>query len=336
MDTKDYFEISWATLRALVEPEVAKRASWTHEEHLKGGAKLVVGELKRVSTAAVELVDGTSLPYDYLVLAPGCAGGAGKPVHATHTARLAHFEAEAARLRGASSVLVVGGGPTGVELAGEIATDLPGKKVTLVSSTDVLCPMLVPSASKSLADELAGMGVRVLTGAKMARDAASGAFGAKTDKGDDVAADVVLDCTGSAPATAWARAPGGHPAIKLDEAGYIVVTPELRLADAPNVFALGDAAATADAKQGYLAVTNQAPTVAANLLASVAAPPKALKAAPTGPHGMMLVSLGRANGLLQAPGGWVMSGSWLRWLPVNIKCKGLFIDKVRAEHGLPK
>jgi NADH dehydrogenase FAD-containing subunit len=326
-------QISWALLRALVDPSIAPRISWKHEAHLKGAAKLVVGHLARVTDAAVELADGTTLPYDYLVLAPGAAGGVGKGTHGTLEERAAYYASEAARIAAAASVLIVGGGATGVEMAAEIASDHKGKTVTLVHSAEALVPLLTPKASQALRRELEAMGVRVLTGARVARQP-DGGFAAVTDKGDDVAADVVLDCTGSAPATRWATAAGGHAAIKLDEHGFIVVTKELHVPDAANVFALGDAAATDDPKQAYLAVTNQVPTTVANILASLAAPPGALKPAPSGPHGMMLVTLGRANGLAQFPGGYVAAGWWLSWLPTMLKSKSLFIDKVRGEHGV--
>ena len=321
-------QISWASLRAVVEPGIGERIAWTHESHLKGRAKLVVGAVKRVTEAAVELADGQSLAYDYLVLAPGCEGGYGKATHATLTARLAHHATEAARVKAAEAVLIIGGGPTGVELAAEIVADLPGKKVTLVQAHSRLLPQLTEAASAAALTELTTMGVTVLLGAKVPPGSS------KTDGGQDVAADVVFDCTGSKPATAWALAPGGHAGIKLNEKGFIVVSKALSLPDAPKVYALGDAAETGDAKQGYMAVTNQVPTVVANLLAAVAASVAPPKEAPTGPHGMMLVTLGRANGLAQFPGGYVVSGWWLSWLPTMIKSKSLFIDKVRGEHGL--
>ena len=110
------------------------------------------------------------------------------------------------------------------------------------------------------------------------------------------------------------------------------MTKELNLPEAKHIFALGDAAATEDAKQGYLAVTNQAPAVAANILAAIAAQP--YKPAASGPHGMMLVTLGSANGLAQFPGGHVVGGWWTSWIPTMIKSKSLFISKVRGEHGV--
>jgi NADH dehydrogenase FAD-containing subunit len=332
-DCKDFFEISWAGLRAMVEPSLAPRVAWKHEVHLKGAAKLLVGTVARVTAEAVELADGTAVPYDYLVLAPGCGGGVGKPLETTLEARIKAFEADVARIKAASAVLVVGGGPTGVELAAEILTEFPGKKVTLVQSGPALVPQLEAKAQKLLLTELIRMGCVVLTGTKVTRTP-SGALGALTDQGHDVAADVVFDCTGSKPHTAFCAAPGSHPGIKLDGDGFIVVNKELRVPDAANVFALGDAAATEDAKQGYLAVTNQVPTVVANLLAAVSEPKGAAKEAAVGPKGMMLVTLGRANGVAQFPGGYVVGGWWMSWLPTMIKSKGLFIDKVRGEHGV--
>ena len=210
----------------------------------------------------------------------------------------------------------------------ERVSDHPGKKVTLVHSGPELLPSLVPKAQELVKSELIRMGCVVISNAKVPRTPA-GQLGTQTDAGHDVAADVVFDCTGSKPCTAYCAA---HPGIKLDEKGFIVVNKELRAPDAANVFALGDAAATEDAKQGYLAVANQAPTVVANILAAVAG--GAAKAAGSGPNDMMLITLGRANGVAQFPGGYVAGGYWLSWMPTMIKSKGLFIDKVRGEHGL--
>jgi NADH dehydrogenase FAD-containing subunit len=52
-----------------------------------------------------------------------------------------------AALKGATNVLVVGGGTLGVELAGEVLTDYPDKKVTLVHSRDRLLPDMSTRAS---------------------------------------------------------------------------------------------------------------------------------------------------------------------------------------------
>lgn len=133
-------QLSWATLRPLVEPAFADRITWAHVDHLKGKARLVVASVEAVTEQQVLLsaVDGSSsqspVPYDYLVVATG-SSNAGAPAarargggHSALQARRAAFAAEAKILAEAQSVLIVGGGPTGVELAGEILTDQPNKK----------------------------------------------------------------------------------------------------------------------------------------------------------------------------------------------------------------
>lgn len=47
----------------------------------------------------------------------------------------------------APSVLVIGGGPTGVEVVGEVATEFPTKPLTIVQSGDRLLPDLSPKMS---------------------------------------------------------------------------------------------------------------------------------------------------------------------------------------------
>jgi apoptosis-inducing factor 2 len=49
-------------------------------------------------------------------------------------------------MESSQSILVVGGGSVGVELAGEIATDYPGKKVTLVHKGPRLLEFIGPKA----------------------------------------------------------------------------------------------------------------------------------------------------------------------------------------------
>lgn len=50
--------------------------------------------------------------------------------NADKTDRLWYAQDGFERLKAASSVLIVGGGPVGVELAGEIAEELPGKQAS--------------------------------------------------------------------------------------------------------------------------------------------------------------------------------------------------------------
>lgn len=312
----------------MVEPAVGERITWPHTEHLKGRAKLVVANVASVTATSVMLSDGTFIPFDFLVLAPGNGGLVGKPTHTTLAARRAFFVAEAARIGAAKSILIVGGGPVGVELAGEIVTDFPGKKVLLVHSGASL--MDSGMAGDSFAGKFSGnitaaarsAGVKVLTNARMTRTA-DGVFGGTTESGEDVSADLVYDCTGSRPSTAFLQ---GN--IPLSPSGYIKVEKTLQVVGKSNVFALGDAADTGDLKQGYTA-RDQAALVCANIEAALAKRGlKALKPAPV----MIFVSVGRKAGvgLLPMCGGCVVGSGMV----AGIKSKGLFIDDTRKDHGV--
>lgn len=58
------------------------------------------------------------------------------------------FEQANATLKAAKSILVIGGGPIGIEMAGEIMEEMPGKTVTLVTSKE-----LMPSPTVAFPDK---------------------------------------------------------------------------------------------------------------------------------------------------------------------------------------
>ena len=100
--------------------------------HLRGWARSIDPVAKSVT---VELVAGgvKVLTYDVLILAMGSKNGApAKPASVHSGTAAATMASVRAAVRAAACVAIVGGGPTGVDLAGEIATELPGREVHLV------------------------------------------------------------------------------------------------------------------------------------------------------------------------------------------------------------
>jgi NADH dehydrogenase FAD-containing subunit len=65
-------------------------------------------------------------------------------------------------VKAADSILIIGGGPVGVELAGEIVVDFPTKKVTLIQSGDRLIDFLGPKASEKTLKWLQSRNVEVI------------------------------------------------------------------------------------------------------------------------------------------------------------------------------
>jgi NADH dehydrogenase len=213
----------------------------------------------------VRLADGGSLPYDYLVVATGTthsyfghddwsehAPGL-KTLEDALTMRrriLAAFEAAELHPERADRLLtfvVVGAGPTGVELAGaltEIAVhamsrefrriDPSRARVILVEGADRVLPPYPEDLSESARRQLEGMGVEVLTGTVVAGVDSGGVTLAD---GTRIEAATVLWAAG-----VQASPLGAKLGVPLDRAGRVEVTEDLSLPDHPEVFVVGDLA----------------------------------------------------------------------------------------------
>ncbi len=137
---------------------------------LADGIRLVVDTATRIDAPArrVTLAVGGPIGYDYLIYAVGSGSADPRVPGAAECAYpLASLE-EAARLRAIldaapapAAVTVVGGGPTGIETAAELAE--AGRAVTLVCGA-VLGPYLHPRGRRAVAKRLAQLGVTVLAG----------------------------------------------------------------------------------------------------------------------------------------------------------------------------
>ncbi|HEY0800121.1 MAG TPA: NAD(P)/FAD-dependent oxidoreductase, partial [Steroidobacteraceae bacterium] len=207
------------------------------------------------------------MPYDYLVLATGAthsyfgkdewapfAPGLKRIEDALEIRRriLTAFErAEAApddrERQGLLTFLVVGGGPTGVELAGAIAElalfglekdfrsfDPAQARVILVQAA----PRLLPSFPERLAQiaqrSLEQLGVDIRLGSRVDHIDETGV----AIDGMRIEASTVLWAAGVAasPAAIWLNVPA-------DKAGRLIVGEDLRVPGLQNVFAIGDTAA---------------------------------------------------------------------------------------------
>ena len=235
------------------------------------GAANVRFQLAEVSSIDLEhRVLGTDLGdvgYDYLVLTAGSATsyfGLDSVEQTACTLRdlddaemlrdrvLQAFEAattepNAGRRRELTTTVVVGGGPTGVELAGALAElrrhglardypdlDLSGARIHLLEASDRLLPGFPQRSQENAREKLFQMGVEVRLQAIVA-DADE--RGVTLKSGERVPAGVVIWVAGMrAPALA-----DGLPTQKGDS-GRIVVDHTLQLPGHPEVYAIGDMA----------------------------------------------------------------------------------------------
>jgi NADH dehydrogenase len=152
--------------------------------------------------------------------------------------------------------VVVGGGPTGVEVAGELALTARGiarhfrrsdpsqAKVILLDAGDRLVSAFSEKLSKKVADQLASLGVTVREGARATEIDTRGVTIEVGGASERINARTVIWAAGvrAVPLTeAVARATGA----KTDRAGRIEVNPDLTLPGHPEITVIGDVASLA-------------------------------------------------------------------------------------------
>ncbi|XP_025013961.1 apoptosis-inducing factor homolog A isoform X2 [Ricinus communis] len=238
VDPKEYFEITWANLRALVEPSFAERSVINHRDYFTNG-RIIASSAVDVTDADVLTADGQVIPYDYLVIATGHADSVPK----TRTERLTEYQAGNEKIKSAHSILIVGGGPTGVELAGEIAADFPEKKVTLVHDGSRLMEFIGPKAANKTLKWLRSKNVEVKLEQRVDLNSITGSDGNctktyHTSAGETIKADCHFLCTGIPLGSAWLK----DTVLKnnLDANGRLEVDEYLRVRGWKNIFAIGD------------------------------------------------------------------------------------------------
>ncbi|CAI9261885.1 unnamed protein product [Lactuca saligna] len=247
IDPKEYFEIPWASLRGMVEPTFAERSLIQHKRYLTS-SRLIVSNAIGISDSEILLSEGRPIPYNYLVIATGHDDQVPK----TRSERLKQYQSENEKIKAAASILIVGGGPTGVELAGEIAVDFPEKKITLVHSGYRLLEFLGPKASKKTLDWLKSRHVEVkLDQTVNVEDCSNGTKLYTTSAGETIKADCHFLCTGKPLGSSWLK--GTILKDRLDELGRLIVDENLRVRGRKNIFAIGDITNIKEMKQGYLA-----------------------------------------------------------------------------------
>ena len=210
--------------------------------------------------------------FDYLIVATGArhayfghdewesvAPGLKKIDEATDTRKrllLAFERAEATADDNSRKKLltfvVVGGGPTGVEMAGAIAElarhtivrdfrniDPASARIVLVEAGPRLLPAFPETLSASAETQLRRLGVEIITGDSVIECDKSGV---KLKSGAEIETATIVWGAGvmASPAAKWLKA-------ATDRAGRIVIGADLKLPGQDNIFIIGDTASVTDA-----------------------------------------------------------------------------------------
>jgi NADH dehydrogenase len=229
--------------------------------------RVLLGEVDGIDVAAKKVhLEYGELAYDYLIVATGAthsyfghdewekvAPGLKSIEDALEIRRrmLYAFEAaereeDEARQRAWLTFVVVGAGPTGVELAGAFAEvakqslakdfrhiDPKRARVVLLEGGPRILPAYPEELSRSGQEQLESLGVEVRTDAKVTRIDSTGVWLGM----EKIEAHTVLWGAG-VKASPLGASLGGQ----LDRAGRVKVTPTLNIPDHPEVFVVGDLA----------------------------------------------------------------------------------------------
>ncbi|KAK3682950.1 hypothetical protein B0T22DRAFT_472310 [Podospora appendiculata] len=214
-------------------------------------------------TVTISLADTTAaatvtLTYHALIIATGAL--AVSPLLGLNSddapALRAAWAAFRARLPSAKHIVIAGGGPSGVEVAGEIGEHLngvrswwwPGAKqaayprvaITLVADSPTVLPQLRPVLGRAAQGYLARVGVDVVCGTRVVASApaADGGWDVKLSRGDTLHADEYIPCVGTAANTSFVRE--GDKARLLAADGRVRTDPGTLRTEVKGVYAVGD------------------------------------------------------------------------------------------------
>ncbi|SPP63121.1 NAD(P)/FAD-dependent oxidoreductase [Nitrospira lenta] len=321
--------------------------------------RVVMDEVEAIDREArlVRLRDSDAIPFDALIVAPGARhayfGHEGWEQFApglktlTDAVRLREnmllaFE-EAERRRVATGIhdrltfVIVGGGPTGVELAGALAEigrkamgpDFPAlhlenMSIILVEGGPRILPGFSPDLSATAAAALASKGVTLMLNSRVSEVRADGVV---------IGGDVIRSTN-----IIWAAGNTASPllaslGIARDQAGRIPVLPDLSIPGDPWIFVIGDAAHCAgrdgNPLPGLAPVAMQQGHYVARLIREgiAAEQRRPFAYADRG----TLATIGRAQAVVQL-GSWHFSGllAWLLWCVVHIFFLIGFRSRVRV------
>ena len=341
------YQVATATLSA---GDIGAPIRWVLRR--ASNVRVLLGEAASIDTAVrrVRLTDGATLDYTYLIVATGARHAYfGHPEWEAFAPGLktlddallmrrrillaferAEREEDAARRAQLLTFVLVGGGPTGVELAGTLAEitrqtlrdefkaiDTARARIVVVEAG----PSILSSFREDLRDaarrSLAQLGVEVREGTRVVGIDAHGVDVESGGGRERITSSTVL----------WAAGVAASPliqtlAVPLDRAGRAVVEPDLSIPGHPEVFVIGDASSFVHTRDGVplpgvVQPATQGAVHAAKMIL------RRERGEPSAPFvykdlGNMAI-VGRASAIADL--GWIrLSGllGWLAWLFLHI------------------
>lgn len=195
-------------------------------------------------TVTIALHDGgsESLEYYACVIATGIRSPtAATTLQGDHTISEKALKDMNTKLASAKEVIISGGGPIGVETAGEVASHLKGKaKVTLLSGSSKILPVMSQSRANKAEKLLQKLGVEVVHNAKVtgSEQTSDGKTEVRLEDGKSMTCNVYIPAHGCTPNSEFL------PENLKTKSGHVQANASTLRVDAagPRVYAAGDIA----------------------------------------------------------------------------------------------
>jgi len=312
----------------------------------QANSEVILGEAESIDRFARKVILGDGeIGYDYLIIASGAthsylghdawerdAPGLKTLEDALEIRRRVLVAYEAAEREPDPEIahewmtfVIVGAGPTGVELAGALAEisrrvlardfrriDPRRARIVLIEGTPCVLPAMTPQSSVSARRQLERLGVEVMTSTMVT---------GIDDRG-------VMHVGGRIPTRTviWAAGVAASPlgkslGVPLDRAGRVIVNPDLSVPGAPDVFVIGDLASIL--KSDGKPVPGLAPAAMQEGRHAARNVAHASRGEPTEPFGYIdkgtLATIGRGAAVAEI-GRLKLSGfvAWTAWLFIHI------------------
>ncbi|KAJ5359780.1 hypothetical protein N7517_008971 [Penicillium concentricum] len=220
------------------------------------------------------------VPFDYIVLATGTR--LSKPAAMDDDDKASsvdYLQKHQAGVKRSKSILIVGGGAVGVQMATDLKEYYPEKEVTVVQSRARVMPSFHSGLHDLIKRRFDELGIRLITGSRVTVPASGfpndgSTFDVQLTNGTTESTQFVILATGQTPnnqlvADLEPSCPGSESVINPDN-GFIRVRPTMQFLDEQylNMFAVGDIADTG-AQKAARPGSAQAAVVAKNIQALI-------------------------------------------------------------------